>query len=83
MAGLHLVNLHALLALGGEAKLGLGLKPVGLGEGAHDDLAVADGDRVQLLVGHALAGLAAVERVSDRASGGDKQLNDPVPASLE
>ena len=45
MRGLHVVDLHALLALGREAELGLGLEPLGFGEGAQEDLPVADGDR--------------------------------------
>ena len=44
-AGLHVVDLDALLALGREAELGLGLEPVGLGEGAQQHLAVTDRDR--------------------------------------
>ena len=42
---LHVVDLHALLALGREAKLCLRLQPVSLGKSANVNFAVTDGDR--------------------------------------
>ena len=41
-AGLHVVDLDALLALGREAEIRLGLEAVGLGKRAQQHLAVAD-----------------------------------------
>src|SRR5262249_61228410 len=58
--GLHVVDLDALLALGWKAKVGFGLQPLRLGEGAEKDLAVADGERS--LVGRAVARGAAAGR---------------------
>ena len=79
-AGLHIVDLDALLALGREAELGLGLEPVGLGKGAQQHLAVADRDRP--LVERAFARFAAVERVADRAPGRDEELDAALAALL-
>ena len=79
-AGLDVVDLHALLALGREAELGLGFEPVGLGEGAQQHLAVADGDRA--LVDRAFARFAAVEGVADRAPGRDEELDAALAVLL-
>ena len=77
-AGLHVVDLDALLALGRKAELGLGFEPVGLGEGAQQHLAVADGDWA--FVERALAGFAAVERVADRSPGRDEEFDAALAA---
>ena len=80
MRRLHVVDLNALFALGREAELVLGLEPVRLGEGPQEDLAVADGDGA--LVGRAVPGLAAIERIADRSPGGDEELDAAFAAVL-
>ena len=72
-AGFHGVDLDALLALGREAELGLGLETVGFGKGAQDHLAVADFDRP--FVEQSLRGARCRQACSGFCPWGDEELN--------
>jgi len=80
VAGLHVVDLDALLTLGRITKLSLGLKAVRLGKDAQNHLTVAD--RHWPFMQNTLARLATVQCVADRSPGRDKELDAALAALL-